>query len=348
MRVMTTRTWGRGAGVAGLLLACGIAVGAADRAVGWIRAGGGGLERELASGARRGLRLAAVSDGLPCSIGVLQAPATAGAAPEYRVVADRDLASALDGLVPQGFVPVASTRTFGARHEVAFERLTPARPAGAWRLVDFEKLEDLPAAVSAAAEEGYRARLLVRPAFRSWPGLSERGMLLAVKAPEAAAREARVVVATKKNVDDMATAVAAATRDGWQFDLLFSSTRDGSGRGRRERAAVVLSKPRTGATPPAPVTIERRSSFGVAGDEVVGAAAYWDEYLFASLDHDRRQAWASPVRLGANDADCGPLGLGFRFDAPRDQLADIVALLARPLPTGGFELVVVSNQRIGF
>jgi len=348
MRLMTTRHWVREAGVAGLLLVCGAVLGAADRGVGWFRAGGGGLERDLTAGARRGLRLAAVSDGLPCSIGVLQAPATAGAAPEYRVVADRELAGALDELVGQGFVPVASTRSFGVRHEVAFERLTPARPAGAWKLVDFEKLEDLPAAVSAAAEEGYRARLLVRPAFRSWPGLSERGMLLAVKAPDAAARESRVVFATKRNVDDMAAEVASATKAGWQFDLLFSNTRDGSGKGRRERATAVLSKPRTGAAAPAAVTIERRSSFGVAGDEVVGAAAYWDEYLFASLDHDRRQAWASPISISANDAGCGALGLGFRFDAPRDQLADIVALLARPVPGGGFELVVVSNQRIGF
>jgi len=330
------------------LVAAGAYVAAADRAISWFRAGGGSLERELTAGARRGLRLAAMSDGLPCSIGVLQAPATAGVAPEYRVVADRDLAGALDELVGQGFVPVASTRTFGARHEIAFERLTPARPAGTWRLVDFEKLEDLPAAVSAAADEGYRVRLLVRPAFRSWPGLSERGMVLAVKAADAAARETRVLFATKKNVDDLAAEVATATKAGWQFDLLFSNTRDGSGKGRRERATIVLSKPRAGPAPPAPVTLERQSSFGMAGDEVIGAAAYWDEYLFASLDHDRRQAWASPISLSANDAGCGPLGLGFRFDAPRDQTSDIVALLARPKPTGGFELVVVTNQRIGF
>ena len=350
MRETPTWRWVGAVTLAAPLLAAGASAAAADRAVGWLRAGGGGFERELTAGARRGLRLAAVSDGVPCAIGVLQAPASAsaGPAPEYRVVADRELAGALDGLVDQGFVPVASTRTFGARHEVAFERLTPARSAGTWRLVDFEKLEDLPAAVSAAAADGYRARLLVRPAFRSWPGLSERGLLLAVKSADAAARESRVVFATKKNVDDMATEVAAATKAGWQFDLLFSNTRDGSGTGRRERATVVLSKPRTGIVPPASVTIERRSSFGMAGDEVVGAAAYWDEYLFASLDHDRRQAWASPIRLSANDASCGALGLGFRFDAPRDQLADIVALLARPLPGGGFELVVVSNQRIGF
>ncbi|MCC6990458.1 MAG: hypothetical protein IT181_15735 [Acidobacteria bacterium] len=347
---MRTTTWRQvGAGAVMLaLVAAGASAAAADRALGWFRAGGGALARELENGARRGLRLAAVSDGLPCSVGVLQAPAMSGAAVEYRVVADRDLAGALDGLVGQGFMPVASTRTFGARHEVAFERQTPPRPAAAWRLVEFEKLEDLPAAVSAAAADGYRATRLVRPAFRSWPGLSERGLLLAVKAADAPARESRVVFATKKNVEDMAAEVASVTKTGWEFDLLFSNTRDGSGTGRRERATVVLSKPRTGTVPPAPVTIERRSSFGMVGDEVVGAAAYWDEYLFATIDRDRRQAWASPISIGAGDADCGPLGLGFRFDAPRDQTSDIVALVAKPSPTGGFELVVVTNQRLGF
>ncbi len=348
MRVKTARQWVGTMGVAAVVLAAGAYAAAADRAISWFRSGGGSLERELTAGARRGLRLAALSDGLPCSVGVLQAPEAPGVAPEYRVLADRDLAAGLDELVAQGFVPVAATRTFGARHDIAFERATPARPAGAWRIVDFEKLEDLPAAVDAAAEDGFRVRLLVRPAFRSWPGLSERGMVLAVKAPEAVARETRVLFATKKNVDDLAAEVATATKAGWQFDLLFSNTRDGSGKGRRERATVVLSKPRSGATPPAPVTLERQSSFGMAGDEVIGAAAYWDEYLFASLDHDRRQAWASPISLGANDADCGALGLGFRFDAPRDQTSDIVALLAKPKPTGGFELLVVTNQRIGF
>jgi hypothetical protein len=32
------------------------------------------------------------------------------------VVSDRDLAGALDGLIAQGFVPVAATRTVRARH----------------------------------------------------------------------------------------------------------------------------------------------------------------------------------------------------------------------------------------
>jgi hypothetical protein len=347
MRMTRWRAVGAGA-VMLALIAAGASGAAADRALGWFRAGDGSLARELDAGARRGLRLAAVSDGLPCAVGVLQAPVTPGGSVAYRVVTDRDLAGALDGLVEQGFTPVASTRTFGTRHEIAFERVTPGRPAGAWRLVDFEKLEDLAPAVAAAAAEGYRARLLVRPAFRSWPGLSERGLLLAVKVADAPARESRVVIATRRNVDDMAAEVSSLTRAGWQFDLLFSNTRDGGGNGRRERATVVLSKPRAGAVSPAPVTIERRSTFGVVGDDVVGAVAYWDDYLFASLDHDRRQAWATPIRVATGDAGCGPLGLSFRFDAPGDQMSDIVALVAKPYPTGGFELVVVTNQRLGF
>ncbi len=171
-------------------------------------------------------------------------------------------------------------------------------------------------------------------------------MLLAVKAPEAAARETRVLVSTKRNLEDVAAATTAATTDGWQVDLVFSSTRDGGPKGRRERAAILLSKGPGDA--PAAVTVERRSSFGMVGDEVVGAAAWWDEYLFATIERPRRQAWASPVRVGAGDADCGPLGFGFRFDAPRDQSYDVVALVAKPVPSGGFELLVVTNQRLGF
>lgn len=335
------------AAASGLVVA-GALASAADRPIAWIRSGGGGLERELANGARRGMRLAAVSDGLPCSVAVLQAPEKPGGSIEYRVVMDRDLAGALEGLVDQGFTPVASIRSFGTRHEVAFERVTPAPPAMAWKLVEFEKLEDLGGAVSAAATEGFRARLLVRPAFRSWPGLSERGMVLAAKLPQTGALEARVLVSTKRNLEDIAPAVTAATKDGWQVDLLFTNARDGGAKGRRERAVVVLSKEPGRAAPPGVVTIARRTSFGMVGDEVVGAAAWWDEYLFATIARPRRQAWASPLRVAAGDADCGPLGLGFRFDAPRDQTHDVVALLARPVPTNGFELVVVTNQRIGF
>lgn len=319
---------------------------AADRPIGWLRSGYGTLERELNREATRGLRFAAASDGLPsCAIVAMQAPERAGAKAEYRVVSDKDLPAGLGGLLDQGFVPRGSARGLGLRHDVIFERTSPAGPAAAWRLVEFDKVEDLQTALSDAAGEGFRAAMLVRPAFRSWPGMSERGMVLARKTPGATPVDVQVFLATKKNVDDLSRDVATATSSGWQFDLLFAHTRDGAAKGRRERAAVVLSKPRSGAAPPVPVKIERRASFGVLGDVVLGAAGYWDEVLVASTTGERRQAWASPVRLGARDVDCGPLGLGFRFDAPRDQVWSITGLVARPLPTDGdYEVLVVSDQ----
>lgn len=328
------------------LLMTGAAGTMADRQISWFRAGGGGLQRDLADGTRRGLRLAAISDGLPCAVGIMQAPTTASAAADYRVISDRDLIAQLDGVVNDGFVPVASVRTFGTRHEVAFERVGRRGDAGQWKVIEFEKLELLDDVVGDAAAEGYRVRLVVRPAFRSWPGLSERGMLLAVKT--ALPRDARVLFGTKKDIKELARDLRTASEAGWQFDALFTNARDGGASGRRERATVLMSKGRPDVLAPVPVKIERRNTFGIVGDIVVGAAAYWDEYLFVSQDAERRQAWASPVTLDKNDADCGALGLGFRFDAPRDQLSDIVALLAKPRLSGDYEMIVVTNQRIGF
>lgn len=331
---------------AGLLCSCGALAAAADRPIAWIRSGGGAFERELAGGARRGLRLAAVSDGLPCSVSVLQAPVTAADAVDYRVVPDRTLVASLEALTAEGFVPVASTRTFGTRHEVVFERVGRGSDAGTWQVIEFERLDTLDAAVAAAAEEGFRVRLLVRPAFRSFPGLSEKGLLLAVRT--GTSRDTRVLFATKKDVKELARDLTAATAEGWQFDVLFTNARDGGAAGRRERATVLLSRGRPDALAPVPLTIERRATFGRVGDVVVGAAAYWDEYLFVSRQAERRQAWATPLRVSRDDAECGALGFGFRFDAPRDQTYDVVALLARPVPSGGFEMLVVTNQRLGF
>lgn len=322
-------------------------VAAADRPIAWLRAGSGALERDLNREAARGLRLAAVSDGLPaCAVVAMQGPEKPAAPAEYRVVSDKDLAGALDGLVEQGFVPRASARTFVTRHEVIFERIRPPRDVGAWRLVEFEKIEDLQAALASAAAEGFRAALLVRPAFRSWPGLSERGLVLARKTADAAPLDVQVVLATRRNVDDVAKTVAAMTSGGWQFDLLFAHTRDGGPKGRRERAAVVVSKPRSGAPKTAPVSIERRASFGMLGDVVLGAVAFWDEILVASVDAERRQTWASPVRLDARDVECGPLGFAFRFDAPRDQVWAVTGLVGKPVTRegGDFDLYVLSDQ----
>ena len=98
--------------------------------------------------------------------------------------------------------------------QVVFERTTPARAAGAWRLVEFEKLEDLDAALAAAAAEGFRPRLLVRPPFRSWPGLSERGLVLAAGAAGRRRPESRVLVGTKRDLKDVAPPLTTATADG--------------------------------------------------------------------------------------------------------------------------------------
>lgn len=174
---------------------------------------------DLNAQAGRGFRVAAVSDGLAsCSIVALQQPETTGVGVAYRVVADKDLAGALDGLVDSGFTPRAMAQGIGTRRDVIFER-GAARP-GAWRLVEFASLEDLERALATAGAEGYRARVFVRPALKSWPGLSHGGMILAEKAANAPAVEVRVWTGTKKNVDDLARDIKGATTEGWQFDLL--------------------------------------------------------------------------------------------------------------------------------
>jgi hypothetical protein len=331
-----------------VLLSAGVALAAADRPLSWDRAGVGNLERTLNTGARKGLRLAAVSDGLPaCSVMVMQTPEPAGGAVEYRVVGEKELAGALDGLVAQGFVPRAAPPGIGARREVVFEKTSAPAPGEAWRLIEFETLEAMGPALAAAAADGYRPRLLVRPPFRSWPGLSERGRVLVARPREGGALESRVVVATRRNVDAESRDVAASTKAGWQVDLFFTSTRDGGPTGRRERGVVMMSRP-AGATTGVEVTIERRSSFGLVAEQFLGAGPYWDEYLFASADHARRQTWASPLRLGANDVGCGPLPIGFLFDAPKDLAWSIIGLVARPAVTGqGAELLYITDQSIG-
>jgi hypothetical protein len=147
-------------------------------------------------------------------------------------------------------------------------------------------------------------------------------------------------------VDDLTRGVERATADGWHFDLPFAQTRDGGATGRRERAAVLLSRPRAGAAgATTTVTIERRASFGLLGDRLLGAAAYWDEYLVAAVDDDRRQAWGTPVTLGDGAARCGRLGFNFRVDAPGDLTWSITGLRAKPAATGaGF---TCSDQRLG-
>ena len=78
----------------------------ADRAVVWLTTTEAGLERELNAHAAHGLRFAAVSDGLPCSLTVMQAPEKPAGTAAYRVVTDRNLAGNFYGTddIPFTFV----------------------------------------------------------------------------------------------------------------------------------------------------------------------------------------------------------------------------------------------------
>ncbi len=348
------RTWTGVAGVAGVIAALfgAVPVGldAADRAVVWLLAGERNFERDLNREAARGLRLAAISDGLPCTVAALQTAEPAGPPAAYRVVPERELAAALPDLVEQGFVPTASARMVGTRHQVVFERTTATRAPGEWRVIEFDKLEDLEGALAAAASDGFQVKLAVRPPFRSWPGLSEKGVVLAMKTPGAASRQSRVLIGTKRDLKDVTAPLAAATAEGWTLDGLLTSSRDGGRDTRRERVVLMLSRGGDAkAGPAAAVGIERHTSFGLFGKGVLaGAGLFWNDYLTAWLPADRRQNWASPIQLSPLEASCVGIEFKLRFDGMKDQAWNIVALLAKPREPGGYELVVVTEQRFGF
>jgi len=343
------RIWAVVAGViVGLLGAVPVGLGAADRAVVWLRAGERNLERDLNREAARGFRLAAISDGLPCTVAALQTAEPAGPSAAYRVVPERELAAALPDLVAEGFVPMATARMVGTRHQVVFERTTATRPQGEWRVIEFEKLEDLDGALALAASDGFHVKFVVRAPFRSWPGLSEKGLVLAMKASGAGARQSRVLTGTKRDLEDVTAPLAAATSDGWTLDGLLTSSRDGGRDTRRERVVLMLSRGGDAKAGPA-VGIDRHTSFGLFGKGVLaGAGLFWNDYLTAWVPTDRRQNWASPVQLSALEASCSGIEFKLRFDGMNDQAWNIVALLAKRREPGGYELVVVTEQRFGF
>lgn len=321
---------------------------AADRAVAWVSADGR-FERELNAQASQGLRVMAASDGLPHPVIAMQVPEGGAPPAEYRVVSDKDLAATLPSLVDQGFVPVASVQRVNAGAKVVFER-SGARPArDAWRVVEFENYESLETALSSAAGEGFRARVLVQTQLKSWPGLSHRGLVLASKPERGVARESRVIVHRSRDVDDVGKAVAAAAAEGYGLDLLFTSARDGSQQGRRDRLAIAMSRERGATTPAPPVKLERTSSFGTFGSGApLGAAPFWtDDYVYAWSPAERRQTWASPTRLSDSEARGVNLALKLRLDAADEETSDIVGVLAKPVTTGGFELVILTDQWLG-
>ena len=109
------------------LIPLAVAAALADREVVWMTARDAALERELNTHAARGLRAAAVSDGLPCAVTVMQAPAQPLPPAPYRVVADRDLGASLPPLTDEGYVPRFAHWSTTGRALVIFEKVTANR-----------------------------------------------------------------------------------------------------------------------------------------------------------------------------------------------------------------------------
>jgi hypothetical protein len=319
----------------------------ADREVAWMTSRDAALKREFNAHAARGLRVAAVSDGLPCAVTVMQAPERPLPPASYRVVADRSLGASLAPLVGEGYVPRVAQTSATGRAQVIFERDGADRPSEAWQLVEFADMNALAAALEAPARDGFQPRLLARYPLKSWAGLSERGQIVLSKRKGAKPRDVRVVAGQSRDVGAVAKAVADAAKDGFDFDLLATGSRDGSKSLRRERVHVVLSR-ETGAAAGRALQVERETSFGTFGHGIpLGTAPFWDDsYIHAWSPADRRQTWASPIRLSENEANCIGLSFKLRVDAPRDQASDIVGLAAHKV-LNGYELIYVTDQRLG-
>lgn len=331
----------------------GVLATAAIRDVEWVVMGGAaGTERDLNAQAARGLRLAAVTDGLACSVAIMQTPdppATSEAA--YRVVEDRALDTALPMLADDGWEPRGQVRRLSGRAHVIWERT--ARPlearTAAWRTLEFTNPDTLEAELTNAAQEGFQPRLLARGAFRSWPGLSEKGLLLLGQRAGAKPREVRVLRGEKKDVEALAKEVETLTSSGWGLDVAFTSSRDGNRTTRRERAYLIFSREAGGSGPRSPLRLVRSTSWGMVGaGEPVFGGAYWDDFLFAFRPAERRQMWASPIRLSAVEAQCGGLATKLDIDGQREQRSTIVGAVARPIQgTDGVELVLLLDERLG-
>jgi hypothetical protein len=314
-------------------------VGATDRAA----------ERALNAHAARGLRVATAADGLQCPLLVLQAPEGAAPATDYRVVADRDLAASLPELTEQGYEPRAMVRRVGTRADVVWERVAPRQTTG-WRLTEFANPDTLEADLAVVAREGYRPRLLARPYFRSWPGLSEKGLILSGQRSGGGPREVRVLRGTRREVETLAGELTGLATQGWEFDLAFTSSRDGSREVRRERVFIVLSRAAEGGrTPAAPLRLVRTGSWGLVGDgALLFAGVYWNDFLFIYRPEERHHIWASPLRLSSNEASCIGLDIKLRFDGQREPRSTITSAIARPVSgSDDVELIVTVDERLG-
>jgi len=324
----------------------------ADRDVAWIVvANESVVEREMNAQAALGMRLAAVTDGLPCQVAIMQTPAMLGGGnASYRLVVDRDLIQSLPNLASEGFEPRGGVRRPGGRTHVVWERSAAAGNArvAEWRAIEFSNPDALEKDLAETVQAGFRPRSLARTAFRSWPGLSEKGLIIAGRRADAKPRDVRVLRGTSRNVDELTKSVEALTSEGWSLDLAFTSSRDGNPNTRRERAYLVFSR-EVGTRAAEPLRLTRSSSWGMVGDgEPVAAAPYWNDFLFAWKPAPRRQIWATPIRLTSFEASCGGLAMKLRIDGQRDQRSTIVAAIARPVQgTDGYELVLVLDERLG-
>lgn len=324
---------------------------AADRDVAWIVvANEGSTEREMNAQAARGMRLATVTEGLACPVAVMQTPdPPAPGAMSYRLVSDRELAAELPALTDQGWEPRGLVHRLGGRAHVIWERRERPRDTriAAWRPLEFSNPDTLEADLAAAAQEGFRPRLLARHYLRSWPGLSEKGLLLLGQRAGAKPREIRVLRGTKRDVDDLAKEVEALTSAGWGLDVAFTSSRDGNRTTRRERAYLIFSRESGSSGPGTPLRLVRATSWGMVGaGEPVFGAAYWNDFLFIFRPAERRQSWATPIRLTAFEAQCGGLAMKLRIEGQREERSTIVGAAARPVQgTDGFELILLLDER---
>ncbi|MEZ5289596.1 MAG: hypothetical protein R2745_00795 [Vicinamibacterales bacterium] len=316
----------------------------AARDLRWAPAVDGRLARELNGYARRGFRLAAISDGLPCEIAAVQAQDGPPRAFEYRLVPARGIPADLAALVADGWVPRGTTH--GAVPDaVVLERATPRETSGAWRVVEFESYSTLARALAPAAAEGFRPRLVLRQPFGGLFGRGRTtGVVAAARAEGADPREVTVLSGAKGDLEDLGAPVAEATRAGWQFDLVQTprTTPD-----RRTVAHVVLSRTRAGAAAAraGDVVTVSTPSIALGVGRVLGIAPYQDRYVTATVPVDLASGVTTTERawLGPSDATCPPVG-GFRdFHPPRRAGDDVVAVVARPSDRqgGGYDVLVV-------
>jgi hypothetical protein len=158
-----------------------------------------------------------------------------------------------------------------------------------------------------------------------------------------------VIRGTTRKVDGVAADVDALSSAGWRLDVAFTVSRDGNRTTRRERAYFVFSREEGAAASGPALKLARSSSWGAAGSgEPVFTSVFWDEYLFVWRPADRRRTWASPARLSDIEASCAGLAFRLGVDGDDEQHSTIVAAVARPVETGGYELIVVLDERIGF